>query len=82
MTLDPGGDQSLVTEGRRGRSRLAAMARTGTADCSGGWLAADDPAFVRWDVRDADSRLIYRERKAIDAWLGLGFPAAHDTRSP
>lgn len=37
-------------------------------------LAADDPGFVRWGIRDADSRLTYRERRAVDAWLDSGLP--------
>ena len=37
-------------------------------------IAADEPGFVRWGVRDADSRLIYRERQAIDAWIESGYP--------
>ncbi len=44
------------------------------------FLAADDPAFDAWIVRDADSRLSYRERRAVDDWLasGKGFHAMHD----
>lgn len=37
-------------------------------------LAADETAYVRWGVRDADSRLIYRERQAVDAWIESGYP--------
>lgn len=37
-------------------------------------LAIDDPGFVRWGIRDADSRLTYRERQAIDSWLASGLP--------
>lgn len=37
-------------------------------------LAIDDPGFVRWGIRDADSRLTYRERQAVDSWLDSGLP--------
>ena len=38
------------------------------------FLAADDPGFARWMVRDADSRLSYRERRAVDEWIDSGLP--------
>ncbi|HMD53702.1 MAG TPA: tetratricopeptide repeat protein [Phycisphaerae bacterium] len=38
------------------------------------FLAADDPGFARWMVRDADSRLNYRERRAVDEWIESGLP--------
>ncbi|HKI16444.1 MAG TPA: hypothetical protein VKA15_01110, partial [Isosphaeraceae bacterium] len=36
--------------------------------------AADEPGFARWMIRDADSRLTYRERRAVDEWLVSGKP--------
>jgi hypothetical protein len=42
-------------------------------------LAIDDPGFVRWGIRDTDSRLTYRERRAVEAWLESGLPL-HTTR--
>lgn len=36
--------------------------------------AIDDPGFVRWGIRDADSRLTYRERQAVDSWIDSGWP--------
>jgi hypothetical protein len=38
------------------------------------FLAADDPGFARWMIRDADSRLNYRERRAVDEWIASGLP--------
>jgi hypothetical protein len=38
------------------------------------FLVADDDAFERWAVRDADSRLGYRERRAVDEWVASGAP--------
>ncbi len=38
------------------------------------FLVADDDAFDRWIVRDADSRLGYRERRAVDDWVVSGAP--------
>jgi hypothetical protein len=38
------------------------------------FLAADDDAYERWIVRDADSRLGYRERRAVDEWIRSGAP--------
>jgi hypothetical protein len=35
---------------------------------------ADEPGYARWMVRDADSRLTYRERRAVDAWIDSGAP--------
>jgi hypothetical protein len=37
-------------------------------------LAADEPGFVRWGIRDCDSRLTYRERLAVDQWIASGLP--------
>jgi len=37
-------------------------------------LASDDPGFRCWGIRDADSRLTYRERIAIESWLESGIP--------
>ena len=37
-------------------------------------LAIDDPGFVRWGMRDTDSRPTYKERHAIEDWLESGFP--------
>ncbi|MBS0205274.1 MAG: class I SAM-dependent methyltransferase [Planctomycetes bacterium] len=34
--------------------------------------AIDDPGFVRWGIRDTDSRATYRERQAIESWLDSG----------
>ncbi len=42
-------------------------------------LAIDDPGFARLGIRDADSRLTYRERQAVDSWLDSGLPL-HTTR--
>ena len=44
------------------------------------FLVADEPGFERWMVRDADSRLTYRERRAVDEWVesGLGFHVLRD----
>jgi hypothetical protein len=36
--------------------------------------AADDPGFARWMIRDCDSRLTYRERRAVDEWIEGGAP--------
>jgi hypothetical protein len=38
------------------------------------FLVADDGAFERWNIRDADSRLGYRERRAVDEWIASGAP--------
>jgi hypothetical protein len=38
------------------------------------FLIADDPGFDRWMVRDADSRLNYRDRRAVDEWIDSGMP--------
>jgi hypothetical protein len=42
--------------------------------------AADDTGYSRWIIRDADSRLSYRERRAVDDWIesGLPFHTMHD----
>ena len=37
-------------------------------------LAVDDPGFVRWGIRDTDSRPTYRERRAVESWLESGLP--------
>jgi hypothetical protein len=44
------------------------------------FLAADDPSFERWLVRDTDARLNYRERRAVDEWMesGLDFHVMRD----
>jgi len=41
---------------------------------------ADDLGYRRWIIRDADSRLSYRERAAVDDWMlsGLPFHTMHD----
>ncbi len=36
--------------------------------------AIDDPGFTRWVIRDADSRIGYKERAAVDAWIDSGLP--------
>jgi hypothetical protein len=36
------------------------------------FLVADEPGYQCWLVRDADSRLNYRERRAVDDWLDSG----------
>lgn len=38
------------------------------------FLVADDNSVARWIVRDVDSRLNYRERRAVDAWIKSGLP--------
>lgn len=35
-------------------------------------LAADEPGYTHFVMRDADSRLSYRERRAVDQWLESG----------
>jgi hypothetical protein len=37
-------------------------------------LVMDDNAFPRWIIRDIDSRLGYRERRAVDEWIESGRP--------
>lgn len=38
------------------------------------FLVADDPGYERWIVRDVDSRLGYRDRRAVDEWIESGQP--------
>lgn len=38
------------------------------------FLATDDQGFSRWLIRDCDSRLTYRERRAVDEWIASGLP--------
>ena len=38
------------------------------------FLVADDKGYDRWMVRDCDSRLSYRERRAVDEWIESGLP--------
>jgi hypothetical protein len=44
------------------------------------FLIAEEPGFQRWMIRDADSRLNYRERRAVDDWIesGLDFHIIRD----
>src|SRR5262249_43983632 len=37
-------------------------------------LIADERGFARWLVRDVESRLNYRERRAVDEWIASGAP--------
>ncbi len=37
-------------------------------------LAVDDPGFVRWGIRDSDSRPTYKERHAVESWLESPLP--------
>jgi hypothetical protein len=59
---------------RAGGAEVVAMPRP-TRPLEGAFwrfLAADDEGFERWIVRDADSRLGYRERRAVDEWIESG----------
>jgi len=38
------------------------------------FLVADEPGFARWIIRDADSRLNDRERRAVNEWIDSGLP--------
>ena len=37
-------------------------------------FAADDTRYDKWVIRDADSRLGYREKQAVDDWIESGLP--------
>jgi hypothetical protein len=38
------------------------------------FLVIDDESAPRWIVRDIDSRLSYRERRAVDEWINSALP--------
>jgi len=46
----------------------------GFTGCFWRFIVADDIKYDYWIVRDVDSRLSYRERRAVDEWLISGYP--------
>lgn len=71
-------DLTVPAETRRRLSGLGAQLVDMTGHFSSGmfwrFLVADDPGVTRWLVRDADSRLGYRERRAVDEWIESDLP--------
>lgn len=62
--------ESILRELRELNADLVKMEATiGSSGAFWRFLAADDPGFERWIIRDADSRLNYRERRAVDEWI-------------
>jgi hypothetical protein len=75
-TADPAVVESLKNSG----CEIVVMARSNdSADSSWRFLVAADDTVERWAIRDADSRLGYRERRAVTIdRLGLPFHIMRD----